>query len=406
MSDFGINLTSSTPSVNGSNEIGPSPTTTKPKDGLFKNDAIAEIGDGVDIDNINAKPPFGNGKFDNSDYSQDIDERPWQAVDISLITDLSLLDNEELFPKEKLMAMVVQYSLGNQELTPEIKQYLERKLGINISEPQSEEKPFKSIDSSLLTPNVIKTLSNAQLSTLMDAHTNGTQKLNDAQLKYIETRNINNTKEIKADIEEIDEFTQDETGLIYEAFDPTQITLEEFIEKYSTLEVLEEIAKQFLEGNQPLSTEIKEYIEEKLGQILDETYKPQEKTSEIDDVYSVDNETSSDIPIQTFDKSSELPDIVPQGNNPFGAVSFNLSNNETKTISSDLLINIQQNTLEEYIELYEQNPDLIVFADEHTEAQFMQLYNDYKERYRAESEDLPEEVKNKLEANASGAGTT
>ena len=36
----------------------------------------------------------------------------------------------------------------------------------------------------------------------------------------------------------------------------------------------------------------------------------------------------------------------------------------------------------------------------------MQLYNDYKEQYRKESEDLPEVVKNKLEANAGGAGTT
>ncbi|UKI42234.1 MAG: hypothetical protein L6V95_04515 [Candidatus Melainabacteria bacterium] len=101
-----------------------------------------------------------------------------------------------------------------------------------------------------------------------------------------------------------------------------------------------------------------------------------------------------------------LPDIVSQGNNPFTAESFSLSNDEIRTISSDTLINIQQTALEEYIELYEQNPDLIQFADEHTETQFMQLYNDYKEQYRKESEDLPEEVKNKLEANAGGAGTT
>lgn len=406
MSDFGINLTNSTPSINGSGEVGPSPTTTKTKEGLFTSDAESETGDDISFDDTSVKPPFSNGKFDNSDYSQDIDERPWQAVDISLLTDLSLLDNEELFPKEKLMAMAAQYSLGNQELTPEIKQYLEKRLGVTISDPTSDEKTFESIDSSLLTPNVIKTLSNAQLSTLMEAHTNGTQKLTDAQLQYIEARNINNTEETDAQIEETGEFTQGEADITYEAFDPTQITLEEFIEKYSTLEVLEEIAKQFLEGNQPLSTEIKEYIEEQLGQILDETYVPQEKTIETDDEYSIDNEkTSSDT--QTPELESDvLPDIVPQGNNPFGSDSFSLSNNEIRTISSDTLINIQKSALEEYIELYEQDPGLIQFADEHTEAQFMQLYNDYKERYREESEDLPDDVKNKLEANAGGAGTT
>ena len=146
---------------------------------------------------------------------------------------------------------------------------------------------------------------------------------------------------------------------------------------------------------------IKEYIEKQLGQILDETYTPQEKTIETNDEYSIDNETtSSDIQTQQLD--NVLPDIVSQGNNPFTAESFSLSNDEIRTISSDTLINIQQTALEEY----DQNPDLIQFADEHTETQFMQLYNDYKEQYRKESEDLPEEVKNKLEANAGGAGTT
>lgn len=405
MSDFGINLTNSTPSVNGSSEIGSSSKTTKLKEGLFKNDGVSETGDDVSFDGTNIKPPFGNGKFDNSDYSQDIDERPWQTVDINLLSDLSLLDNEELFPKEKLMAMATQYSLGNQELTPEIKQYLEKKLGITINEPPSEETSFSSVDSSFLTPNVIKTLSNAQLSTLIEAHTNGTQKLTDAQLQYIEARNIDNTEGTDTQVEETDEFTQGDALITYEAFDPTQITLEEFIEKYNIFEVLQEIAKQFLEGEQPLSTEIKEYIEKQLGQILDETYTPQEKTIETNDEYSIDNETtSSDTQTQQLD--NVLPDIVSQGNNPFTAESFSLSKDEIRTISSDTLINIQQTALEEYIELYDQNPDLIQFADEHTETQFMQLYNDYKEQYRKESEDLPEEVKNKLEANAGGAGTT
>ncbi|UKI42233.1 MAG: hypothetical protein L6V95_04510 [Candidatus Melainabacteria bacterium] len=131
---------------------------------------------------------------------------------------MSLLDNEEIFPKEKLMAMATQYSLGNQELTPEIKQYLEKKLGITINEPPSEETSFSSVDSSLLTPNVIKTLSNAQLSTLIEAHTNGTQKLTDAQLQYIEARNIDNTEGTDTQVEETDEFTQGDALITYEAF--------------------------------------------------------------------------------------------------------------------------------------------------------------------------------------------
>lgn len=404
MSDFGINLTNSTPSVNGSNELGPSPTTTKLKEGLFKNDEVNETGDDVSIDNTNVKPPFGDGKFDNSDYSNDIDERPWQAVDISLLTDLSLLDNEELFPKEKLMAMATQYSLGNQELTPEVKDYLEKKLGITILDPPQNSdmgEAYVGINTELLTPNVIKTLSNEQLAKIYKAQQH---ELTDAQIKYIEARIIEN-QETEDKITKTDDVSQNEIQSGYEAFDPTQITLEEFIEKYSQVETLEEIAKQFLEGNQPLSTEIKAYIEEQLGQILDETYVPREKNIETNDEYAIDTKIASNNEIEQVE-NDDLPDIIPQGNNPFGSESFSTLNTEIKTISSDSLLNIQQSTLKEYIELYDQDHNLIQFADEHSEAQFMQLYNDYKEQYRKESEDLPEEVKNKLEANAGGAGTT
>ena len=95
---------------------------------------------------------------------------------------------------------------------------------------------------------------------------------------------------------------------------------------------------------------------------------------------------------------------MPSGNNPFDLGTT--TQKETTKISEDVLYNIQRDVLEEYIQLYEQTPELIEFANEHAETQFMQLYNDYKAEYRKESEDLPEEAKNKLEANASGAGTT
>lgn len=401
MSDFGINLTSSTPSITSSNEIEPSPTATKLKEGLFTNDGLNNTEDDISFNNTSVKPPFGNGEFDNSDYIQDIDERTWQNVDISLLNDLSLIDNQELFPKEKLMAMAAQYSLGNQELTAEIKQYLEKKFNIKINDPPNEGNAFSSIDSSLLTPNVIKTLSNTQLLMLMEAYTNGSQVLTESQLQYIGTRGINNTQ---APSEETDEIT--DSNLIYETFDPTEITLQEFIEKYDQLSLLDEIAQNFLEGNQPLSTEIKQYIEEKLGKVLDKKYTLQDNTIETNVGHIIGNETKlSDIQTQELD-SDIIPDIVPQGNNPFGIESYNFSNDKIKAISSDTFINIQQSVLEEYIELYEQNNSLIEFADEFTESQFMQLYNDYKERYREESEDLPDEVKNKLEANAGGTGTT
>lgn len=401
MSDFGINLTSSTPSITSSNEIEPSPTATKLKEGLFTNDGLNNTEDDISFNNTSVKPPFGNGEFDNSDYIQDIDERTWQNVDISLLNDLSLIDNQELFPKEKLMAMAAQYSLGNQELTAEIKQYLEKKFNIKINDPPNEGNAFSSIDSSLLTPNVIKTLSNTQLLMLMEAYTNGTQVLTESQLQYIGTRGINNTQ---APSEETDEIT--DSNLIYETFDPTEITLQEFIEKYDQLSLLDEIAQNFLEGNQPLSTEIKQYIEEKLGKVLDKKYTLQDNTIETNVGHIIGNGTKlSDIQTQELN-SDIIPDIVPQGNNPFGIESYNFSNDKIKAISSDTLINIQQSVLEEYIELYEQNNSLIEFADEFTESQFMQLYNDYKERYREESEDLPDEVKNKLEANAGGTGTT
>ena len=401
MSDFGINLTSSTPSITSSNEIEPSPTATKLKEGLFTNDGLNNTEDDISFNNTSVKPPFGNGEFDNSDYIQDIDERTWQNVDISLLNDLSLIDNQELFPKEKLMAMAAQYSLGNQELTAEIKQYLEKKFNIKINDPPNEGNAFSSIDSSLLTPNVIKTLSNTQLLMLMEAYTNGSQVLTESQLQYIGTRGINNTQ---APSEETDEIT--DSNLIYETFDPTEITLQEFIEKYDQLSLLDEIAQNFLEGNQPLSTEIKQYIEEKLGKVLDEKYTLQDNTIETNVGHLIGNGTKlSDIQTQELE-SDIIPDIVPQGNNPFGIESYNFSNDKIKAISSDTLINIQQSVLEEYIELYEQNNSLIEFADEFTESQFMQLYNDYKERYREESEDLPDEVKNKLEANAGGTGTT
>lgn len=401
MSDFGINLTSSTPSITSSNEIEPSPTATKLKEGLFTNDGLNNTEDDISFNNTSVNPPFGNGEFDNSDYIQDIDERTWQNVDISLLNDLSLIDNQELFPKEKLMAMAAQYSLGNQELTAEIKQYLEKKFNIKINDPPNEGNAFSSIDSSLLTPNVIKTLSNTQLLMLMEAYTNGTQVLTESQLQYIGTRGINNTQ---APSEETDEIT--DSNLIYETFDPTEITLQEFIEKYDQLSLLDEIAQNFLEGNQPLSTEIKQYIEEKLGKVLDEKYTLQDNTIETNVGHLIGNGTKlSDIQTQELE-SDIIPDIVPQGNNPFGIESYNFSNDKIKAISSDTLINIQQSVLEEYIELYEQNNSLIEFADEFTESQFMQLYNDYKERYREESEDLPDEVKNKLEANAGGTGTT
>ncbi len=401
MSDFGINLTSSTPSITSSNEIEPSPTATKLKEGLFTNDGLNNTEDDISFNNTSVNPPFGNGEFDNSDYIQDIDERTWQNVDISLLNDLSLIDNQELFPKEKLMAMAAQYSLGNQELTAEIKQYLEKKFNIKINDPPNEGNAFSSIDSSLLTPNVIKTLSNTQLLILMEAYTNGTQVLTESQLQYIGTRGINNTQ---APSEETDEIT--DSNLIYETFDPTEITLQEFIEKYDQLSLLDEIAQNFLEGNQPLSTEIKQYIEEKLGKVLDKKYTLQDNTIETNVGHIIGNGTKlSDIQTQELD-SDIIPDIVPQGNNPFGIESYNFSNDKIKAISSDTLINIQQSVLEEYIELYEQNNSLIEFADEFTESQFMQLYNDYKERYREESEDLPDEVKNKLEANAGGTGTT
>ena len=401
MSDFGINLTSSTPSITSSNEIEPSPTATKLKEGLFTNDGLNNTEDDISFNNTSVKPPFGNGEFDNSDYIQDIDERTWQNVDISLLNDLSLIDNQELFPKEKLMAMAAQYSLGNQELTAEIKQYLEKKFNIKINDPPNEGNAFSSIDSSLLTPNVIKTLSNTQLLMLMEAYTNGSQVLTESQLQYIGTRGINNTQ---APSEETDEIT--DSNLIYETFDPTEITLQEFIEKYDQLSLLDEIAQNFLEGNQPLSTEIKQYIEEKLGKVLDKKYTLQDNTIETNVGHIIGNGTKlSDIQTQELN-SDIIPDIVPQGNNPFGIESYNFSNDKIKAISSDTLINIQQSVLEEYIELYEQNNSLIEFADEFTESQFMQLYNDYKERYREESEDLPDEVKNKLEANAGGTGTT
>ncbi|UKI42232.1 MAG: hypothetical protein L6V95_04505 [Candidatus Melainabacteria bacterium] len=42
MSDFGINLTNSTPSVNGSSEMGSSSKTTKLKEGLLKMMALVK----------------------------------------------------------------------------------------------------------------------------------------------------------------------------------------------------------------------------------------------------------------------------------------------------------------------------------------------------------------------------
>ena len=510
--------------------------------------------DSLNLSNDNVL--FGNGQYSAEDYKNDIKERPWQAVDISSITDLSLLDDEENFPKEKLMAMATHYSLGDQELTPEAKQYLEKKLGITINDPASEETQFSSINSSLLTPNVIKTLSDEQLLTLLKGYQSGTQELTDLQYNYILDRNI-------VIPEETDEATDEATAIDrqteYTAFDPTQMTIEQFKETYSTPESLEEIVQKYEEGTQSLSPEMKAYIEETLGRKLNDfdytslditnmtlddfkalnydnyqleliqsqyqvkgealpeeisnyileslttiSFDPTQITIEqfketyssptilekiaqnyeagtqslspemkayieetigrelkdfdytslgyenmslddfkalnydnyqlkliqaqysaieqnlsneiieyISEVLSIDTtqieqteEEKEDEP-KLEDVKEEIPDIKPSGNNPFGiGETFSLTNNEIKTISSDSLINIQQSTLEEYIELYDKNPDLIQFADEHSEAQFMQLYNDFKADYRKESEDLPEEVKNKLEANAGGTGTT
>ena len=510
--------------------------------------------DSLNLSNDNVL--FGNGQYSAEDYKNDIKERPWQAVDISSITDLSLLDDEENFPKEKLMAMAAHYSLGDQELTPEAKQYLEKKLGITINDPASEETQFSSINSSLLTPNVIKTLSDEQLLTLLKGYQSGTQELTELQYNYILARNI-------VIPEETDEATDEATAIDrqteYTAFDPTQMTIEQFKETYSTPESLEEIVQKYEEGTQSLSPEMKAYIEETLGRKLNDfdytslditnmtlddfkalnydnyqleliqsqyqvkgealpeeisnyileslttiSFDPTQITIEqfketyssptilekiaqnyeagtqslspemkayieetigrelkdfdytslgyenmslddfkalnydnyqlkliqaqysaieqnlsneiieyISEVLSIDTtqieqteEEKEDEP-KLEDVKEEIPDIKPSGNNPFGiGETFSLTNNEIKTISSDSLINIQQSTLEEYIELYDKNPDLIQFADEHSEAQFMQLYNDFKADYRKESEDLPEEVKNKLEANAGGTGTT
>ncbi len=510
--------------------------------------------DSLNLSNDNVL--FGNGQYSAEDYKNDIKERPWQAVDISSITDLSLLDDEENFPKEKLMAMATHYSLGDQELTPEAKQYLEKKLGITINDPASEETQFSSINSSLLTPNVIKTLSDEQLLTLLKGYQSGTQELTELQYNYILARNI-------VIPEETDEATDEATAIDrqteYTAFDPTQMTIEQFKETYSTPESLEEIVQKYEEGTQSLSPEMKAYIEETLGRKLNDfdytslditnmtlddfkalnydnyqleliqsqyqvkgealpeeisnyileslttiSFDPTQITIEqfketyssptilekiaqnyeagtqslspemkayieetigrelkdfdytslgyenmslddfkalnydnyqlkliqaqysaieqnlsneiieyISEVLSIDTtqieqteEEKEDEP-KLEDVKEEIPDIKPSGNNPFGiGETFSLTNNEIKTISSDSLINIQQSTLEEYIELYDKNPDLIQFADEHSEAQFMQLYNDFKADYRKESEDLPEEVKNKLEANAGGTGTT
>ena len=510
--------------------------------------------DSLNLSNDNVL--FGNGQYSAEDYKNDIKERPWQAVDISSITDLSLLDDEENFPKEKLMAMAAHYSLGDQELTPEAKQYLEKKLGITINDPASEETQFSSINSSLLTPNVIKTLSDEQLLTLLKGYQSGTQELTELQYNYILARNI-------VIPEETDEATDEATAIDrqteYTAFDPTQMTIEQFKETYSTPESLEEIVQKYEEGTQSLSPEMKAYIEETLGRKLNDfdytslditnmtlddfkalnydnyqleliqsqyqvkgealpeeisnyileslttiSFDPTQITIEqfketyssptilekiaqnyeagtqslspemkayieetigrelkdfdytslgyenmslddfkalnydnyqlkliqaqysaieqnlsneiieyISEVLSIDTtqieqteEEKEDEP-KLEDVKEEIPDIKPSGNNPFGiGETFSLTNNEIKTISSDSLINIQQSTFEEYIELYDKNPDLIQFADEHSEAQFMQLYNDFKADYRKESEDLPEEVKNKLEANAGGTGTT
>lgn len=401
--------------------------------------------DSLNLSNDNVL--FGNGQYSAEDYKNDIKERPWQAVDISSITDLSLLDDEENFPKEKLMAMATHYSLGDQELTPEAKQYLEKKLGITINDPASEETQFSSINSSLLTPNVIKTLSDEQLLTLLKGYQSGTQELTELQYNYILARNI-------VIPEETDEATDEATAIDrqteYTAFDPTQMTIEQFKETYSTPESLEEIVQKYEEGTQSLSPEMKAYIEETIGRelkdfdytslgyenmslddfkalnydnyqlkLIQAQYSAIEQNLSneiieyISEVLSIDTtqieqteEEKEDEP-KLEDVKEEIPDIKPSGNNPFGiGETFSLTNNEIKTISSDSLINIQQSTLEEYIELYDKNPDLIQFADEHSEAQFMQLYNDFKADYRKESEDLPEEVKNKLEANAGGTGTT
>ena len=228
------------------------------------------------------------------------------------------------------------------------------------------------------------------------------------------------------------------------------MTIEQFKETYSTPESLEEIVQKYEEGTQSLSPEMKAYIEETIGRelkdfdytslgyenmslddfkalnydnyqlkLIQAQYSAIEQNLSneiieyISEVLSIDTtqieqteEEKEDEP-KLEDVKEEIPDIKPSGNNPFGiGETFSLTNNEIKTISSDSLINIQQSTLEEYIELYDKNPDLIQFADEHSEAQFMQLYNDFKADYRKESEDLPEEVKNKLEANTGGTGTT
>lgn len=399
--------------------------------------------DAIAISDENAlKPQFGNGSYVEEDYTTDISERPWQAVDISLLTDLSLLDNEEVFPKEKLMAMATQYTLGNQELSPEIKEHLEKKLGVTINDPVQDDQAFSSIDLSLLTPNVIKTLSDSQLETILKAHDSQAQELTDLQLQYIQARGILPTDKT----DETDQATYE-----YSIFDPSQMTLESFISSFTVPEQLEQIAQKYEEGLQSLSPEMKAYIEQQLGRTIEDfDYTSLElPLMSLDDfkalnydnfqlqlIYSQFTDSDKDLPeqitsyilqtilpnneeVQTEELSlqqdetvvvdekpvqEEIQDILPSGNNPFDLETT--TQKETTKISEDVLYNIQRDVLEEYIQLYEQTPELIEFANEHAETQFMQLYNDYKAEYRKESEDLPEEAKNKLEANASGAGTT
>lgn len=439
--------------------------------GMVDGDNFQSI-DAISISDENAmNKEFGDGFFNDEDYTTDIEERPWQAVDIDSITDLSLLDNPEIFPKDKIMAMVTHYTLGDQQLTPEIKDYLEKKLGITISDPPQNTdtgEVYVGINTELLTPNVIKTLSDDQLTQIYNGQKH---ELTDLQIKYIEARGIG--------LEETDEVseTEEDTGSAYVAFDPYQITLDEFKQTYATNEQLEEIAQKYKEGTQSLTTEMKAYIEEQLGTTIEDPdftqmgfedmsvddfkalnynnsqlelivsqYKannielPEEimnyiqshvvvdldeqpiegelKADDISIEEKVDetevveegtnvngNPATDDTKVLEDPVNEEIPDIKPSGSNPF-ALESQTANTNTTIISEDTLYNIQTSVLEEYINLYEENPDSVEFADEHTKAQFMQLYNDYKAEYRKESEDLPDEVKNKLEANAGGTGTT
>ena len=403
--------------------------------------------DTIAISNEDAVKTFSNNSvFNEEDYLTDIEERPWQEVDISSLTDLSLLDNPEIFPKEKIYAMIAHYTLGDQELTPEIKEYLEKKTGVTINDPPSDETPFSSINSQL-TPNIMKTFSDSQLSMLLHAYNEGTQQLDEFQLKYIELRGIGvNATDSESTTEE---GGAPETQ--YQAFNPNEISLEEFKATYSTNEQLEEIANKYKEGIQSLSPDMKAYIEETLGKTIEDyDYTALDLTNmSIDDFSALnydnyqletlvaqyqnkglnlpqdimnyitekgitidtnnpntqESSVNTDNEVKSDSSLEEIPDIpLSDAANPFAVTSS--ENSKITTITQESLFDIQKSTLEEYISTYEQTPDLIEFADEHTKNQFLQLYNEYKEQYRKESEDLPEEVKNKLEANAGGTSTT